>query len=155
MVQILFADVESLGCSLVLIGPVASAENTLTGPPTNDGRMATVKNTIPKPPIHCVNVRQKSMACGRCSTSSSIVAPVVVKPDIVSKYALVKPGMYPPIRYGSDPNRLNTTHVSVTTIKESRRLMLFEALRPWYLSIYAVICTIRIDTVNDSMSSSP
>ena len=83
--QTLFADVDSRGCSFVFIGPVASAENTFTEPPTIDGNMAMVKNTMPRPPIHCEKVRQNSMPCGRCSTSSSIVAPVVVKPDIVSK----------------------------------------------------------------------
>ena len=47
--------------------------------------MAMVKNTIPKPPIHCVIVRQKSRPCGRISTSSRMLQPVVVKPEMVSK----------------------------------------------------------------------
>ena len=86
----LFAVVDSRGCSLVLIGPVASAANTLTDPPTIDGRTAMVKNTIPSPPIHCERLLQKSIPCGRHSTSLRIVAPVVVKPDIDSKKAFVK-----------------------------------------------------------------
>ena len=47
--------------------------------------MAMVKNTIPKPPIHCISERQNSRPWGSDSTSSMMVAPVVVKPDIVSK----------------------------------------------------------------------
>ena len=47
--------------------------------------MAMVKKTIPKPPIHCMSDRQNRMPWGNTSTSSMIVAPVVVKPDIVSK----------------------------------------------------------------------
>ena len=59
MVQIHLAMVDSRGCILERIGPVASAENTFTLPlPTMEGRMAMVKKTIPKPPIHCVCVRQ-------------------------------------------------------------------------------------------------
>ena len=59
------------------------------------GRMAIVKKTIPNPPIHCVRLRQKSIPCERDSISSSIVAPVVVNPDIVSKKALVMVSMLP------------------------------------------------------------
>ena len=85
MLQIHFAVVLSLGCIFARIGPVASAENTLTFPPTSEGRMAMVKNTIPSPPIHCVSERQKSIPWGRDSTLSMMDAPVVLKPDIVSK----------------------------------------------------------------------
>ena len=47
--------------------------------------MAVVKKTMPKPPIHCVMLRQKSRPWVSLSTSSMMVAPVVVKPDMVSK----------------------------------------------------------------------
>ena len=67
------------------MGPVASAENTFTLPPTSEGMMAMVKNTIPNPPIHWVMVRQKSVAWGSTSTSSMMLQPVVVKPEMVSK----------------------------------------------------------------------
>ena len=50
----------SRGCIFDFIGPVASAANTFMLPPTIDGKMAMVKNTIPKPPIHCVSERQNS-----------------------------------------------------------------------------------------------
>ena len=84
-VHIHFASVLSRGCILVFIGPVDSAANTLMLPPTTDGSMAMVKNTMPKPPIQWVSDRQNSMVCGRHSTSSMMVAPVVVNPDMVSK----------------------------------------------------------------------
>ena len=85
MLQIHFAVVERRGCIFALMGPVASAANTFTLPPTSEGRMAMVKNRIPKPPIHCISDRQKRMPWGRRSTSSMMVAPVVVKPEILSK----------------------------------------------------------------------
>ncbi len=85
MLQIHLAVVESRGCIFALMGPVASAANTLTLPPTNEGRMAMVKNTIPKPPTHWESDRQKRMPRGRLSTSSKTLEPVVEKPDIVSK----------------------------------------------------------------------
>lgn len=87
----------------VLIGPVASAENTFMLPPTSDGRMAIVKKTIPKPPIQWVIERQNISPCGKLSMSSIIVAPVVVKPDMVSKKASVKSGMYPLMTKGNAP----------------------------------------------------
>ena len=85
MLQIHFAVVFSLGCIFERIGPVASAENTLMLPPTSDGMMAMVKNTMPRPPIQCVSDRQNFSACGSRSTLSMTLVPVVVKPDIVSK----------------------------------------------------------------------
>ena len=51
-----------------------------------------VKNTIPKPPIHCMNERQNRMPWGSVETSSMMEAPVVVKPDMVSKNASVNDG---------------------------------------------------------------
>ena len=77
--------------------------------------MAMVKNTIPKPPIHCISDRQNSRAWGRDSTSLMTVTPVVVKPDMVSKKASVILGNAPDSRKGSMPNKLNTIHVIVTT----------------------------------------
>ena len=92
MPQIHLAVMLRRGCSLLRKGPVASAENTRTPPSIIDGMMAMVKNTMPRPPIHCVRLRQKSRARGMLSTSSMRVAPVVVKPDIVSKKASVTLG---------------------------------------------------------------
>ena len=115
MVQIHLAVVVSRGCILALIGPVASAAKILTLPPTSDGKMAMVKNTIPRPPIHCISERQKSMPWGSRSTSSIIEAPVVVNPDIVSKYASVRLVMLPWMRKGNMPKIEKMTHTAVTT----------------------------------------
>ena len=115
MLQIHFAVVESLGCIFALIGPVASAANTFTLPPTSDGKIAMVKNTIPNPPIHCVSERQNSIACGRTSKSLIIDAPVVVNPDVDSKKASVTFVMQPCIRNGNMPKNENTAHAAVTT----------------------------------------
>ena len=52
------------------------------------GSTAMVKNTMPNPPNHCVRLRQNRMPWGNDSMLSSTVAPVVVKPDMVSKKAL-------------------------------------------------------------------
>ena len=90
MLQIHLAVVPKRGCIFVRMGPVASAENTLTLPPISEGMMAMVKNTIPNAPTHCVMLRQKSIPWGSRSTSSMMLDPVVVNPDIVSKYASVK-----------------------------------------------------------------
>ena len=51
------------------------------------GKTASVKKTIPMPPNQCVRLRQKSTECGRLSMLVSTVAPVVVKPDMISKKA--------------------------------------------------------------------
>ena len=65
--------------------------NPFTLPPTIDGRMAMVKNTIPKPPIHCESERQNRIACGSRASSTLLRtdAPVVVNPEMVSKKASV------------------------------------------------------------------
>ena len=47
------------------------------------------------PPIQWVNARQKSIPLGRCSTVSRIVAPVVVKPETVSKMQSIILGIDP------------------------------------------------------------
>jgi hypothetical protein len=48
-------------------------------------------------------------------------APVVVKPDIVSKKASVKEGMAPEIIKGSAPKREHRTQVRLTARNPSRR----------------------------------
>ena len=48
------------------------------------------------------------------------VAPVVVKPDMVSKKASVTLSTVPYIRKGSMPNKENNTHDRATTMKVSR-----------------------------------
>lgn len=45
------------------------------------------------PPIQCVKERQNSRPLGRCSTAGSTEAPVVVKPETVSKKQSTYEGM--------------------------------------------------------------
>ena len=155
MDHIHLALVVSRGCILARIGPVASAANTFTLPPTSDGRMAMVKNTIPKPPIHCISERQNSMPWGKVSRSSMMLAPVVVKPDMVSKYASVMLLMEPWIRNGNIPKKENTAQAAVTSTKASRRLRMFSALRPNERKSRAPPMVIITESRKASTSSSP
>jgi hypothetical protein len=56
------------------------------------------------------------MERGNASMSCRIVAPVVEKPDIVSKKASVKSGIDPLSTYGRVPKSENITQMRVTTI---------------------------------------
>ena len=95
-----------LGWILSLVGPGASATNSSMPPMPNNGRMAIVSTMMPIPPIHWVILLQNKILFGKDSMLSKIEAPVVVKPDMVSKNALVKEGILPVNKYGSDPNKL-------------------------------------------------
>ena len=84
---------------------------------------------MPRPPIHCVKARQKSRHLGRVSISLMQVAPVVVKPLMVSKKALER-FMSVRHRYGTMPTTENTIHESATMRKLSaRRIRLFSHRR--------------------------
>ena len=91
--QIHLAVTPMRGWTLSFVMPVASAANSCIPPVPNIGSTAMVKKTIPKPPIHCVKLRQNSSECGKLSRLSMTVKPVVVKPDIVSKKQSVMVGM--------------------------------------------------------------
>ena len=77
---------------------------------------------MPMPPSHCVNWRHMSNERGSSSGAATMLAPVVVKPDIASKYALIGllSGSSPEKTYGSAPKPAATIHVSDTTRKPSR-----------------------------------
>jgi len=49
------------------------------------GKRAMKMTMMPRPPSQCVRLRQRSTPCGRASMSSTTVAPVPVKPDMLSK----------------------------------------------------------------------
>ena len=80
---------------------------------------------MPIPPIQCVKLRQRSMLLGTASTSVSIVDPVVVKPDTVSKKASTGELTTPPIRYGSIPHRDKAIQVSPVATSPSLDWSLF------------------------------
>ena len=95
--------------------PVDSAAKRRISPLPDTGSMVMVKKTIPRPPIQCMKLRQKSMLWGRASTSGIAVNPVAVNPDMASKRAAPKLLQWPSIRKGIVPSSENTTHVRLTT----------------------------------------
>ena len=78
------------------------------------GRMARKSMMMPRPPSQWVRLRQKRVAWGTISTLVMTDAPVVVKPDMVSKKASVKRGSVPPRMYGRLPKRENMIQTRVT-----------------------------------------
>ncbi len=85
-------------------------------PPPKNGSNASDSTTMPIPPNHCVTQRQSCNPCGNASMSVSMVAPVVVKPDMVSKNASMGDEMQPDSQNGSIPNSENTTQTTATTL---------------------------------------
>ena len=89
-------------------------------PPLN-GIIARRNTRTPIPPIQCVKLRQKSIHLDNASTSDKMLAPVVVKPDIVSKSASVNEGISPDQKNGSAPKILSITQLSEVAIQPSLR----------------------------------
>ena len=83
--------------------PVASASKNCPEFPPNTGTNDMTKMMMPMPPIHCVKLRQKWRDRGKASMLSNVELPVVVKPQMDSKKALVNEGMAPLSRKGSVP----------------------------------------------------
>ena len=71
------------------------------------------------PPIHCVSARQSCRPRGSDEGEEKIDAPVVVRPETVSKMASTNPQL-PLRKYGSAPNTLSTIQHSATQTKPSR-----------------------------------
>ena len=92
-------------------------------PPTpSNGSTATTSTMMPMPPIQCSVWRQRLMDCGRSSRWLSTVEPVVVRPDMASKYASVKQRSGSAIISGMAADADISTHDSVTSRKPSRGL---------------------------------
>jgi len=79
-----------------------------------------VKINTPIPPIQEEKERQNRMPRGRDSTSVRIEAPVVVKPETISKKQSAKEANSPENQKGRAPNKLRKTQMSPTTAKPSR-----------------------------------
>ena len=71
------------------------------------------------PPIQCVKLRQNSMERDMASTLLRIDAPVVVKPETVSKKASTKFGISPLMTKGSAPSADTLSQASAVTKKPS------------------------------------
>jgi|GEM_PF-3273277 len=76
--------------------------------------------TIPMPPIQWLSERQKRIDFGSASTSVSMEAPVVERPDMVSKNASVGEGIAPETTNGTAPTTDASSHVTVTRKNPSR-----------------------------------
>ena len=71
------------------------------------------------PPIQWVKLRQKRIHLGSTSTSFIMLAPVVVKPDTVSKRASMGLVIEPLMRKGRDPIILNMIQLRATVTNPS------------------------------------
>ena len=106
-------------------GPGDSAFNKWRAEPSSlSGIKIKMKTRIPIPPIQCVKLRQKSILCDKSvtfnsSTPSNILAPVVVRPDIVSNMALIKFFISPLIINGKAPKIVMTIQTKAHTANPS------------------------------------
>lgn len=101
-------------------GPVLSARRIWTRLPPVAGTIASMNTSMPMPPTQWVNERQKSIHFDSASTLLKTLAPVVVKPDTVSKNASTKCGISPLSQNGRQPIRLTAIHDIATMTKPSR-----------------------------------
>ena len=76
-------------------GPGLSARIRLIWEPPLSGITASRNTSTPMPPIQCVKLLQNSAQWESASTSLKMLAPVVVKPEIVSNKASAKEGISP------------------------------------------------------------
>ena len=88
--------------------------------PSDMGSTAITNTNTPIPPTQCVKLRQNRMPLCSGSISCRIEAPVVVKPETVSKNASTKSGISPENTNGNAPNADSSTHADATTAKPSR-----------------------------------
>lgn len=109
------------GTSLPTDGPGLSARIKLMLEPPLIGTIASRKTSTPMPPIQCVKLRHSSAQCDRASTSSKMLAPVVVKPEIVSNSALVNEGISLLNTNGRQPNTLRNIQLSAVATQPSLR----------------------------------
>jgi hypothetical protein len=84
------------------------------------GAIATTSTTMPTPPNHCMVLRQRRIASGSDSTCLSSVAPVVVKPLMLSKKASPGRPNVPSTRNGTAPTIAAASQAAVTAKNPSR-----------------------------------
>ncbi|MPM72681.1 hypothetical protein SDC9_119657 [bioreactor metagenome] len=109
-----------LGTSLPTDGPGLSARIRCMLCPPAIGKTARINTNTPIPPIQWVKLRQKRLHLESTSTSLSTLAPVVVKPDMVSNSASIKLGISPFKTNGIAPTILITIQLNATVTKPSR-----------------------------------
>ena len=108
-----------MGTSLPTDGPGLSARIRLMLEPPLSGIIASRKTKTPMPPIQWVKLRQNSALRDNASTFSKMLAPVVVKPEIVSNRALVNEGISPLNQNGRQPNTLRKIQLSEVAMQPS------------------------------------
>ena len=117
----ILAVAETLDTNLPTDGPGDSARRIcMLDPSLSSGRIAKIKTITPIPPIQWENERQNNMLCDNDSTSVHIDAPVVVKPEDISKKASKKFGISLLITSGNAPTIATTIHDNATIINEDR-----------------------------------
>ena len=85
----IFAVERTRGTSLPTDGPGLSARMSCMWEPPVMGSTASRNTSTPMPPIQWVRLRQNRLAKLRASTSGRMLAPVVVKPEMISNRASV------------------------------------------------------------------
>ena len=83
------------------------------------GMMASKKTSTPMPPTQWVKLRQKRRPLGSPSTAGRMEAPVVVKPETVSKRASTRFGMAPDKKKGRQPKKLMAIQARLTQTRPS------------------------------------
>jgi hypothetical protein len=151
----LFAVSFILGCNLSGVGPGTSAIKSCIPPIPRMGKTTSDNTIIPIPPSHWVILRQKSNPCERDSISFRIEAPVVVKPEMVSKNASVYEGIAPVIIKGIEPKNEKRIQPKLTIIYPSLFPTFFEQLRNTIQRITPVTAVIKADTAISHASVSP
>ncbi len=101
--------------------PVTSALNICMPPEEfSIGSTARVKSMIPIPPIHCISDRHICIPWLRSETVGITDAPVVVNPDIASKYASDMVSLVVLSRNGIIPKIEKTTQTRAVSRNPSR-----------------------------------
>ena len=106
-----------LGTSLPTLGPGLSARSRCMVKPlplSVLGTMASRNTRTPMPPTQWLKLRQYMMPLGRLSTSGRMEAPVVVKPETISKSASMNFGIAPESTKGRLPARERTIQLKAT-----------------------------------------
>ena len=103
-------------------GPGASDSISFRPPILSRGSTASASTMIPIPPSHWLNWRHMAMDLSSARRSVATLEPVVVIPDMPSKYASTgrESCSSDERTYGSATTAATTSHVSATTRKPSR-----------------------------------
>ena len=116
---------------------------------------AIMNTSTPMPPTQCVKLRQNNRPWPSASTSVRIDAPVVVKPETVSKNASINDGILPLMTNGNAPNSDIPIHDRATIASPSRVYRFLLSLRQKRLSAAPIAAEEAADIANASAQLSP